>query len=833
MRIADLVRKVPGTFTLTDRLLGLRDRLAARPARRTRSRPPVRLGLDPLEPREMPAGTPAYAVGAAPGSQPMVSVYDASGALVRTFLVFDPAFTGGVRTAVADLTGDGVPDIVAAAGPGAGPRVSVFDGATGDLLSSFYAYDPSFTGGVNVAAGNIGNGLTGIVTGAGAGGGPDVRVFTPDGAEREGFYAFEPGFTGGVQVALGVAGDGNACVYAAAGAGGGPRVSGFGLRSAEPMCSFYAYDPSFTGGVNVATTDLHNTGVTDVVTGPGTGGGLDVRTYTPDGATLEHGFMAGDPADRGGAKVYGYLSMPPGGDMAGLIGVLSGGGALTWYDETGRLTTAGPVAPRASLAGLGVSPFAAFCWNETHPQSPTSPNPRNFPNANLCDVGSVAGTCLPRVGNDQQNQGMRPQDYSGGPVRYQDGVVKFGASDIAGGGFGTPLGVDRSWSNAWLYTPGSYLGRGWVIAETPSLLQLSSDSGTTLVVGETAADERFFDQLTDGSYKVRFSFVDTLTYNAATHQYVYIDEAGDTIKFCDFSSTWPGYQQGQFAEYDDAAGNVTKVTATRSDGKIQEFQRSGPSGGSTVTESYLFSYTPSTDPTPGQISSIVQRRQVGGGAWSTVRESDYTYYNGTEAYGATYDLKTVAVKDGAGNVLDQSYYRYWVSGETGGYTDGLKYALGPVAYARAKAALGGTDAAVQAASNTTLAQYADAYYEYDDSFRVTKEIVAASGCSACSAGFGTYTFAYTASTNTAGPNSWTTKTVETLPDGNQNTVYTNAYRDVMLKAYKDMTTTQVWDTYYRYDAQDRVVLVADPSAVTNYNDTYADLLGPAWPMLPL
>jgi hypothetical protein len=31
---------------------------------------------------------------------------------------------------------------------------------------------------------------------------------------------------------------------------------------------------------------------------------------------------------------------------------------------------------------------------------------------------------------------------------------------------------------------------------------------------------------------------------------------------------------------------------------------------------------------------------------------------------------------------------------------------------------------------------------------------------------GTYTYAYTTSGNTAGFNSWATKTVETLPDGN-------------------------------------------------------------------
>jgi hypothetical protein len=66
--------------------------------------------------------------------------------------------------------------------------------------------------------------------------------------------------------------------------------------------------------------------------------------------------------------------------------------------------------------------------------------------------------------------------------------------------------------------------------------------------------------------------------------------------------------------------------------------------------------------------------------------------------------------------------------------------------------------------------------------------------------------------------------VETLPDGNQNFVYTNAYGEVMLNVYHDVTSGLNWETFYKYDGQGHVILEADPSAVTGYNDTYADLL---------
>jgi hypothetical protein len=62
-------------------------------------------------------------------------------------------FTGGVRVGAADANGDGKADIVVGAGPGAGPHVKFFDGATFTELQSFLAFDSAFAAGVFVAAG--------------------------------------------------------------------------------------------------------------------------------------------------------------------------------------------------------------------------------------------------------------------------------------------------------------------------------------------------------------------------------------------------------------------------------------------------------------------------------------------------------------------------------------------------------------------------------------------------------------------------------------------------------------------------------------------------------
>jgi hypothetical protein len=223
------------------------------------------LRLNQLEGRDNPAvGFSAF--GAAPGGAPLVTVQRADNSTLAQFAAFESTFRGGVRAAAAELDGNpNTQEVVVGAGPGGGPAVKVFsvDLNTGAVtpVSAFFAFEESFRGGVRVAAGTFAttpDGRQQIVVGAGEGGGPRVRVLDVGGSPignspLADFFAYEPTFRGGVQVAAGEL-DGNPAtgdeLVVAAGTGGGPRVRIIRSDGAV-LADYFAFDSTFRGGANV------------------------------------------------------------------------------------------------------------------------------------------------------------------------------------------------------------------------------------------------------------------------------------------------------------------------------------------------------------------------------------------------------------------------------------------------------------------------------------------------------------------------------------------------------------------------------------------------------
>ena len=263
----------------------------------------------PESARAVPAQEFLVATGAGPGGGPHVKLFKANGAQeIASFFAFDPAFRGGVNVALGDLDGDGTSEIIVAAGPGGGPHVRVFD-LSGHPIDkwSFFAYGASFSGGVHVAVADVnGDGDDEIVTAPGAGGGPHVRVWdivNDAPAVVAQTMAYDPAFTGGVFVSgifLNAASDEQG-ILTSPGPGGGPHVRVFS-STLQPTAGFFAYDSAFTGGVSVAAFDENGDGVDEIVTGALEGRG-HVRTFASNGTPGDIGFYAWEAAVNTGVAV--------------------------------------------------------------------------------------------------------------------------------------------------------------------------------------------------------------------------------------------------------------------------------------------------------------------------------------------------------------------------------------------------------------------------------------------------------------------------------------------------------------------------------------------------
>ena len=229
-------------------------------------------------------------------------VFDAQGDVKRTgFFSYNSNVLGGLQVVSTDLTSDGIPETITADDS----QVFIYN-SDGSLHASFYPYTSNYGNGINISVGDLeGDGSVEIVTGTENGGGAHVRIFNSDGVLiNPGFFAYDEVYRGGVNVSIGdLNGDGSLEIISGAGVGGGPHVRVFNKQGQLINPGFFAYSESFRGGVNVAVADINGDGVGEIVTGPGLGGSPEIRVYDKDGILLREPFLAVDTDDRTGIEV--------------------------------------------------------------------------------------------------------------------------------------------------------------------------------------------------------------------------------------------------------------------------------------------------------------------------------------------------------------------------------------------------------------------------------------------------------------------------------------------------------------------------------------------------
>lgn len=242
-----------------------------------------------------------------------------------------PSFGGNVRTATADVNGDGTEDTVLVTGPGTPIRLAVISGAdnTTVLVAPFDPFGGDFAGGGFVAAADLDtDGRAEFVVTPDQGGGPRVSIFSLTGgaaALRANFFGIDDAsFRGGARAALGdVNKDGTPDLAVSAGFLGGPRTALFNgttlfgtpTRLVGDFFAFAGTDAvTLRNGVFVAAGDVDGDGSADLIFGGGPGGAP--RVFILSGALISAGevaaaqnspianfFVANNSSDRGGVRV--------------------------------------------------------------------------------------------------------------------------------------------------------------------------------------------------------------------------------------------------------------------------------------------------------------------------------------------------------------------------------------------------------------------------------------------------------------------------------------------------------------------------------------------------
>lgn len=417
------------------------------------------------------------------------------------------------------------------------------------------------------------------------------------------------------------------------------------------------------------------------------------------------------------------------------------------------------------------------------------------------------------------NKPVRGRQITDFPVRYATGEVGEKAIDLKVDGFGVPWGHTRSFSSRLSENTNVGNGFNWQVEEWPYIVEVDE---TSVVLMGVALDAIWFTRNGD-AFTPDFSSRETLQLDVTANIYRFTELDGSVSEF---SAT-----TGGFLKRIDPAGNLLTVTALAADGFAPaEVEREYSNGGVTTTEQFYYEYN-DTDPSNMLLESVTLRRKVDSGDWQNVFRTEYTYYQAGDSFGSASDLKTATKQTWQNDEwanTGTTYYRYWLtidsssssssSSSSGSVNEAahlLKYVLLPSSYDRMVAA--GDNPLT--ASDLLLSQYADNYYKYNSSHEVISEHI--------QGGSRTFTFTTEESSFANGYNSWKYKTTESLPGGNERIVYSNYAGQTMLEVFRSPTgesNYDEWIDFWKYDSGGFSILHASPSAVTGYDDQYADLL---------
>jgi hypothetical protein len=185
---------------------------------------------------------------------------------------------------------------------------------------------------------------------------PAVVAVYNSGGGRASLQPFGPSFTGGVRVATGdVNDDGVSDLIVAPGVGGAPMVKVYSGVNGALLAQFEAYGSTFTGGVFVASGDVLGLGAAQVIVSPGQTGAPWVKIYDlRSGVTLRQSLQVFGESFTLGLSVGAAEGVL-------VVGAVSQSGYVKVYDQA-NLSRVRTLTPFGATFAQGVLVATGGSW---------------------------------------------------------------------------------------------------------------------------------------------------------------------------------------------------------------------------------------------------------------------------------------------------------------------------------------------------------------------------------------------------------------------------------------------------------------------------------------
>lgn len=194
--------------------------------------------------------------------------------------------------------------LITAAGPGGGPHIRMFD-RWGNFMGSFFAYGKDFHGGVNIATGDVdGDGYQDIVTGPRYGGGPQIRVFNNKGrAKVIELWPFYHESHTGVDVAVGYVDGDSVNEIAVSQTNEQAWIKVYRYNYQKYIIGEWKAFSDDISGASIAMGDIDLDGRDEVIAGANSGYGGKVKIFEPNGLFANIEFQSFENDYQGGVDV--------------------------------------------------------------------------------------------------------------------------------------------------------------------------------------------------------------------------------------------------------------------------------------------------------------------------------------------------------------------------------------------------------------------------------------------------------------------------------------------------------------------------------------------------